>query len=170
MIVVDLGSETYGEEESFLRLTEMFWPQTMYAFDPLGRNEQGRGLGDCEVHYIAAAAWVEDGLIDLGVGADSGLNATVMNKKNAVGEWTTSLVVPCFNFSFWLEGQGPAVVKMDIEGAEYPLLEKMILDGTDRLMQPLLVEWHDWKLGDEPAYRERRKSILNSLSCEVRGW
>ncbi len=175
MIVVDLGSETYGQEESFLKLMEMFRPTVMYAFDPLCRNASW-GFKGCRVHYLAAAAWIEGGTIELGVGADSGLNATVMREKNEVGEWTDMVTVPCVDFSEWLErlvytgGSKPAAVKMDVEGVEYLLLEKMIADGTDRLMQPLLVEWHDHKLGDNGFYEQRRQQILESLSCEVRGW
>ncbi len=169
MIVVDLGSETYGQEESSLKLMEMFRPTVMYAFDPLCRNASW-GFKGCRVHYLAAAAWTEGGTINLGVGADSGLNATVMAQKNEVGEWTDSVTVPCIDFSTWLEWLGPAAVKMDIEGAEYPILEKMITYGTDRLMQPLLVEWHDHKLGAPDTYSQRREAILSRLSCEVRGW
>ncbi len=169
MIVVDVGSETYGEEESFLKLIEMFKPTTLWKIDPLGRNEIDTYDG-CFFRSIAAAAWTRNGTIEFGVGADSGLNATAMGEKTECGEWTQTLIVPCFDFSTWLETIGPCVVKFDAEGAEYDILEKMITDGTDHLMEPLLVEWHDWKLGDEPAYRARRESILKRLNCEVRGW
>ena len=45
---------------------------------------------------------------------------------------------------------------MDIEGAEVQVLEKMKADGTDALVDELLVEWHGQK--------------VEGLECPVREW
>jgi hypothetical protein len=49
---------------------------------------------------------------------------------------------------------------MDIEGAEYALLERMVKNGTHRLITELVIEWH---LGPDAE-------ILAALECPVRAW
>jgi FkbM family methyltransferase len=69
--------------------------------------------------------------------------------------------VPCVDFSGWLQalwqrhsnGAPPhIVVKMDIEGAEYAVLDKMLRDGTAALVSDLVVEFHE-RLFPESARR-----------------
>lgn len=60
------------------------------------------------------------------------------------------------------------VVKMDIEGAEVPVLEKVIADGTDDRMSLLIVEWHDQFF--DRGYVRRRKAIQAALRCPVEIW
>ncbi len=175
MIVVYVGSQTYGNEESFEKLVTRFEPELLYAFDPLARNEswiRRRDYGALAYSQIAAAAWVRDGFCEFGIGADPGVNATLVRAKNLVGEWSETVMVPCFDFSAWLSGFAePVVVKMDIEGAEYAILEKMIADGTDARLSLLLVEWHDHKLeGDSELWEACRLAILENLRCEVESW
>jgi hypothetical protein len=59
------------------------------------------------------------------------------------------------------------VVKMDIEGAEFPILEKMIDDGTDLLTTLLLVEWHD---GVMEGFGTKKRRLLERISCAVAPW
>ena len=50
------------------------------------------------------------------------------------------------DFSRWLSAnfsiRDYIIVKMDIEGAEYEVLEKMIRDGTLQMVNELYVEFH----------------------------
>jgi hypothetical protein len=59
------------------------------------------------------------------------------------------------------------VVKLDVEGAEFPILERLVDEGTDALVAELLVEWHDDKM---PAYADRKAALLRSLRCPVSPW
>jgi len=97
-----------------------------------------------------AAAWTYDGTINLyGSGADQA--STVVPGKVEVAGWPQidyqkPQFVPCFDFSAWLLRtftlQDHVVVKMDVEGAEYVLLEKMIADRSLLLVKELFCEWH----------------------------
>ncbi len=165
-VVVDLGSATHGEHESVTHLTARFSPSLYWAFDPLGVNKRDE-TDVCDFRYVAAAAWTSSGIISLGVGTD-GMNATVMEDKSTRGEWKRSIIVPCFDFSTFVAfAEKIDVVKMDIEGAEYPVLEKMVAEGTDRKIGLLLIEWHDHLASD---YTPRRLNLLNALHCEWDGW
>ena len=97
--------------------------------------------------------------------------AHIMTAKNSRHEWTGAgeiIRVPCFDFSSWLRrlGERP-VVKLDIEGAEFPILERLHEDGTDALVAELLVEWHDEKMAD---FAERKATLLSSLRCPIGPW
>jgi hypothetical protein len=59
------------------------------------------------------------------------------------------------------------VVKLDVEGAEFPILERLHEDGTDALVAELLVEWHDEKMAD---FAERKAALLSSLRCPIGPW
>jgi hypothetical protein len=54
------------------------------------------------------------------------------------------------------------IVKMDVEGAEYPLIRHLIETGADKKLERLLVEWHPPTTG--------RAYLLSLLSCPVEEW
>jgi FkbM family methyltransferase len=85
--------------------------------------------------------------------------------------------VPAIDFSRWLkemiarhteaDGSKPfVVVKMDIEGAEYAVLEKLVHDGTIILVSELMVEFHTQQFdkNQRPHYARREADIRNELS------
>jgi hypothetical protein len=59
-------------------------------------------------------------------------------------------------------------VKVDVEGAEFPILEHLHEQGTDALVAELLVEWHDEKMADDLA--PRKAELLSVLRCPVAPW
>jgi FkbM family methyltransferase len=73
--------------------------------------------------------------------------------------------VECFDFSnFILKNFSKddfIVVKLDIEGAEYPVLEKMIKDDSLSYINVLYVEWHNHMLTNKYDENTIRNSILN---------
>lgn len=148
-------------------LIERFHPDTLYGFDPLA----DAGISEMDgtrVVLDARAAWIEDGTLDLATGFN-GLNATVMREKNTWGEWDAVTAVPCFDFPRWLteSGLSDVVLKADCEGAEFPILERIVADGLDSLIVLLLVEFHDnYMVG----FAERRERLLGGLRCPVELW
>ena len=84
---------------------------------------------------------------------------------------------PAVNFSRWLkkmvarhteaDGSKPFVVlKMDIEGAEYAVMEQLMHDGTIILVSELLVEFHteQFDQNQRPHYARREADIRDQLS------
>jgi FkbM family methyltransferase len=94
--------------------------------------------------------------------------------------------VPAIDFSRWLkemiarhteaDGSKPFVaVKMDIEGAEYAVLEKLVHDGTITLISELMVEFHtqQFDTNQRPHYARREADIRDELSHfpgKILGW
>ena len=57
------------------------------------------------------------------------------------------------------------ILKLDIEGGEYELLEHLIETGADGCVELALVEWHDL-----PAREADRDSLIARLRCPVEPW
>lgn len=153
MVVVDLGCYEHGHGplcDSIGELVRAYEPERLYGFDPHPDLAEGTStVGETEVIRSRKAAWTFDGETDY----------TANGTGSRLGG---SERVSCFDFSAWLGSIGPAVVKMDIEGSEYMLLDQMLKDGTDALLEELLIEWHC-----DPSSRE---PFLERLSCPVKEW
>ena len=58
---------------------------------------------------------------------------------------------PCIDFSKWIKDHfkktDNIVLKMNIEGAEYDILEKMIADGTIEYINTLFCQFHWQRIG-----------------------
>jgi FkbM family methyltransferase len=85
--------------------------------------------------------------------------------------------VPAIDFSRWLtemvarhteaDGSKPfVVVKMDIEGAEYAVLEELVHYGSIALISELMVEFHTQQFdqNQRPHYARREADIREELS------
>lgn len=154
LVVVDLGCYDHGAYHSLAELAAKFAPARMFGFDPAaGTDETLTEVAGVPVDVHRRAAWLYDGAVPY---QPAGPGSHIADRGD---------LVACFDFSAWLTRLGdkqPVVVKMDIEGAEYPLLERMVADGTDRLVSRLLVEWHD----DDG----RAASLTEQLSCPTEEW
>lgn len=150
-VVVDLGCADWGAQDSIEALTREYEPECVYGFDPHPRLEEMRQRYTTPtVHLERKAAWLWDG--EVGYVED-------VTRSHLVNDGGTR--IPCFDFSAWLANRNERVtVKMDIEGAEYDLLERMIADGTDRLVDELLIEWH----------RDDDRGLPDRLHCPTRDW
>ncbi len=60
------------------------------------------------------------------------------------------------------------VCKMDIEGAEYDILEGLINTGAINRINYLYCEFHDWIFSKE--YEERHRKIVERCPIPVGGW
>jgi hypothetical protein len=89
-------------------------------------------------------------------------------------EWHQDIEVESIDISNWvktnLSEQDLIVMKLDIEGAEYNVLEKMINDGSIDYINTLFVEWHDYQLKDKKIETEKIKSILKEKKIECIDW
>lgn len=172
MIVVDLGCKTYGEDASLIPLIERFRPETMYGFDPLLDHDTTARIDNTRLELRAKAAWLREGTIRLGIGAPFHLDATVVADKNDRDEWAQTIEVPCFDFSHWLDNLAERVVlKLNVEGAEFPLLERLFADGTVDQVESLIVAWHDERLGgDYPVRRQKLEVGFADRGVPVEEW
>ncbi len=160
-VVVDLGCHFHPDnpsDASIVTLLARFRPALFYGFDPHPDTPVTCAFLDGgKVTIRRQAAWTFEGW--------AGYRANgITSRLEAGGE-----PVACFDLAAWLDVSGPVTMKMDIEGAEYELLEHLIATGAHRNVERLLVEWHEPPIGPG-NWRRRRGSILSELNCEVEDW
>lgn len=149
MIVVDLGCAPRGDDLSVEPLVDEYRPELLFAFDPWPGLAEGVDCIDgTTVVTSRRAAWTTDGTIAY---VEDGLRSRVEPSDHA------SEQVACFDLWRWVAVlPEPPLVKFDVEGAEYPLLEQLLRQPPG-LAEALLVEWHD--AGEDG----RRAALVRSL-------
>jgi FkbM family methyltransferase len=166
--VVDLGCAQYGEEFSLGHLIRRFNPDMVFGFDPAIETEGLHRLFGTNTLLSRKAAWIYGGNLQF---AAAGLDGTVVRAKDRRGEWNHEVRrVECFNFAAWLRAlpQCELIVKMDIEGAEFAILEHVHQLKADARIETLLVEWHDrWMPASYAGIRQR---LERKLRCSIEDW
>ena len=109
-------------------------------------------------------AWIYDGIIDYSLISEDNVSNSIIQYKK--GYFDNKIIkVKCFDFSKFLEKfkeYGQVIVKMDIEGAEYEILDKVINDGNDDIITILLCEFHLNKFNNE-EYRKKMEIISEKI-------
>lgn len=87
--------------------------------------------------FIDSAAWIEDGIVEYSF--EKGQRSRI--------DLTSSVKVESIDFSSWLSRtvstDDYVHVKITVEGAEIPILEKLVYDQTLALIDYLDIEWND---------------------------
>lgn len=97
------------------------------------------------------AAWTYTGEIEIAIDKTrTPMGSTIMPTKVDIWDHHPKKMVKCFDFSQWLLDNfilgDEVIVKMDIEGAEFEVLEKMIKDNSIAIPSYLFVEFHPNKV------------------------
>lgn len=172
-VFIDCGAYTGNSVKKFLSAFEGF---EIFSFEPnpfLHHHHQ-----DLPNTLIGKAVWVEDGFIDFYLDqGDYDGSSVFEHKLNIVDKKKIS--VPTIDFSQWLKNnfnrKDLIILKMDIEGAEYEVLNKMISDGTIEYIDELLVEFHWNKIGLEKQkhddlIRRLKQQNVNPVGWNANGW
>lgn len=92
-------------------------------------------------------------------------NSFYKNKTTGDLDKNHPVAIECIDFSKWLsdnfDEEDFVVVKMNIEGAEYDVLEKCIDDGTMGLINELHIQWHNKKI---PGIENRHHEVIEKLA------
>lgn len=147
------GWEVYGFDPNYHMLEQ--WQQIQEEFPKEN------------ITFDNAIAYNQDGIMQFTIRPDIHvMGSTAMPEKVGFGEGEM-IEGHCFDFSAWLktlERKGvykKIVVKMDIEGAEFPVIEKMIEDKTIHIPDKLLVEWHDERMSG--SFTGRKVQIMRYI-------
>jgi len=145
-----------------------------YAFEcnpsvlPLLRNNiKNKNIRNAEV--ISKAVWIEDSSIKLKRGDSrfSESDSLIKEKRILRHDDRKDVMVGCIDFSKWCKNNisesDYVICKMNIEGAEYQILQKMIEDETIGLIDYWYIDWH-WNKIDmsEEEHIERLKMFENT--------
>ena len=90
-------------------------------------------------------AWIYDGEIDFYIAERSVGSTLVKGKRTANVDYENPKKLPCIDIGKWISQfkDDFVLLKMNIEGAEYEILESMVKDGSIKYVNELCVEFHD---------------------------
>lgn len=181
-IFIDGGANRGLVLEAAIALLDDF---ECHAFEPNpamipGLNAIARAHTDRHIRIHHAALWTQPGTVEL-FETDRTIDTaregcTVMDGKAAWGtDYANPVEVPAIDFPAWLEhtaGLDDLVVcKLDIEGAEYPVLEQLIESGAIDLIDELTVEFHNhhFESIDADRHARVRQAVLDRPG-QSRAW
>ncbi|MDE1996163.1 MAG: FkbM family methyltransferase [Rhizobiaceae bacterium] len=173
-IYIDLGSNHGVTIDNFLRQNPDF---TVYGFEParqLADELRRKFAGNKNVHILECAAWIENGTTTFYPGGPSDESSTLIIGKSLRSPWTIDYhkgyPVPSVDLAKWLEENTSendlVVMKMDVEGAEYRILSRMIQTGAVSRLKEIRVGWH-WDRYPNEITQDGHHMIRNKLQTLV---
>jgi len=142
-----------------------------YSFEP--QPEMFPYYEDLPTTLIPKAVWTEFGELPLYRAGKRWESSSLLSGKITAPVRRVD-TVECIDFSHWLREnctlRDRIVLKMDIEGAEYAVLEKMMDDGTIKMIDRLLIEWHGERCGIPKEEHDRVVRRLKHFRLRGKHW
>lgn len=169
-VYIDCGSWTGDSILSFKKNVSNDFEIYAFECDPRlidGLETLSNRLG---FKFIDRAVWIEDTIINLYPGINNLTQSSSLNiSKKKLIDKKHPVVVNTIDLSKWILDNfninDYIICKMNIEGAEYDVLEKMISDGSIFYINKLYVAWHYKKLDDCYDKRHNKlKSLLGDMT------
>ncbi len=161
-ILIDCGAYT---GDSLPLLLKVFGPfDRILCFEANARLSVEKPEGyEGTFQVLRAVVWHEDASLRFFLGEHDEQSSVMKNKCTGNLTYERSDIIPAINFSHWIENNTSPndciTVKMDIEGAEFSVLESLINHPACMRIEHLLVEWHNNRLHPRIIYFIRRKAI-----------
>lgn len=181
-IFLDCGTH-FGQGLSyFIRKYNMVsnWHIESYEANPVTFNQFEPQRIYKNVVYKNLAVNVYDGIVDFNIECPSDIiekNTGMASSIIPIDEWNPqegklifneSIKVNCIDFSKYIKESFSLsdfiVCKLDIEGAEFSILNKMIEDKTIEYIKHLYVEFHSDYFYDKQTMREQENLIIKTIS------
>lgn len=88
--------------------------------------------------------------------------------------WHEKVEVESIDLSKWIienfKKTDLIILKLDIEGSEYPVLKKMFENKSIEYVNYAFVEWHDWFIPEYKELTNEFKSKFKKLNVGLKGW
>ena len=119
------------------------------------------------ITFYPCAVYTHNGTIDFYQRPDDmPLGSTVMTEKLQNAE-SVKKTVKCLDILDIVPDE-PYCLKIDAEGAEYDILERIITKGKPENIDRLYVEWHDSKMTSDNYARQ--VAIVNYFGKRIKAW
>ena len=158
-IFLDCGGNLGRAVRAFFKVFPDATEYEVFSFEPQVRlNKFYKGLLNERVRLINKAVWTHDGEIDFHFTANVKGSTLFLDKAKDEGHVKT-VTVPCIDLSTWIarkfDRRDLILLKMNIEGAEYPILERMLAERTIAYVDDLYVSPHVQKVKGVTKHRHR---------------
>jgi FkbM family methyltransferase len=190
-VFLDLGGH-HGTATRLLQEPLSFdqeWEIHLYEPNPACELFDRMSKTDLSVTVHSSAIWIMDGTISFSQQNHRlAQNHSPTDGRSDIDGWGSRLSclktthpsllppieVPCVDLARILRsfsGSDYLAVKMDIEGAEFPVLRHLIREDVLSLIDVLYIEWHVRLLPDESMYsRQRLESQLREAGVKLQHW
>lgn len=169
---IDAGANNSCSARIFRKINDLKNEYHIYSFeiDPAFVNN----FSDIPaLTFVNKAVWIDKGTMPfyrcLAKNRDGG--TLLKEKRSNILDKGNPIAVDTIDFSKWIldtfNKEDEIILKMDIEGAEYAVLEKMIEDGSFDYINELWIEWHGKKVG---VSDERHNALVNRIKIPTQKW
>lgn len=156
--------------ESILMAKQRFGSDTIViSFEPvpgLAKQLQNIHKDNPTVSIQNSAVWISNDVKKFHLSEQYTDGSSLLTSLNALRE-DHYIEIPCFDLSSWIKetfsDEDYIILKLDIEGAEYEVLNKMIEDGTVNMIKEFWGEWHHEKIQDQRTL-ELSKKVYDHIS------
>ena len=127
------------------------------------------------VHIQNSAVWINNEIKKFHLSEEYTDGSSLLNSLNNLKD-DHYIDIPCFDLSQWVlesfNKEDYLILKLDIEGAEYEVLNKMIEDGSIDYINEFWGEWHDMKIKDKHTQLLAGKvyKYLKDNNIEFKEW
>ncbi len=133
--------------------------------------------GNDSIQIVNACVWINDDIEKIYVSTEitDGSSLLLESKLNNLNE-KIYIEVPCVDLSSWILNtfteNDYVILKLDIEGAEYEVLNKMINDGSIKLIKELWGEHHIDRMKDKRSHElyDIIQKYLKEHNIELKTW
>jgi FkbM family methyltransferase len=177
-VIIDVGCHPHGHEVSVEPLIDRYAPAYLAGYDPYSGLVEGETqIGLTRVELTRAAVWNRDGTISYTeLEGERSWDSTVVTDKTMHREWEVGHIeqVACVDASRIVRELARAwphqqiVLKIDAEGAEFTILDRLLETGDARLIDRALVEWHDHRLPG--GYAVARQRLTRRWPTRLERW
>lgn len=144
-VFIDGGSH-FGESVKAFKTTRLYksYPWMIYAIEADSKFAQ-KIPRDPDVTVINKAIWTHDGTVNFfpALPGETAGSVYKIRRRNKEEE-----AIPCMYLGDWLKKNFQRwdyiIVSLDIVGSEYPVLEKMLADGTINYVDRVYIEFHSF--------------------------
>lgn len=149
MIYIDCGFYDGSTLKRYIKSGVINEDWTIYAFDPNPDLDMKTYLKSIPLKFrvLKRAVWTKNGRVKFAVSARSNASSVVGTAIHAPDHQVTVTSIDFSEFVRELPDEY-TICSMDIEGAEFPVLEKMLEDGTISKIDLLDIEFHHRFLTD----------------------
>lgn len=171
-IFIDAGAHEGCSVRKFRKLHDRENKYFIYSFEP--EPDFAVYFENIPNHkFINKAVWVEDGTLEYFQSREHLRAGGTLIKKKKSGnlDKKNPIIIETIDFSKWIldnfSKDDHIILKMDIEGAEYKVLPKMLKDGSFNYINKLWIEWH-WPKIKYP--QEAHDKLVSQISIPTQKW
>tara|TARA_B100000497_G_scaffold83086_1_gene92606 strand:- start:595 stop:1182 length:588 start_codon:yes stop_codon:yes gene_type:complete len=167
-IFIDCGANKGSDLDMFRINYEDYKSWRMVAFEPNPQCRDYMLLNDKldNVELIEKAVWIEDSTKTFNIGSNT-KSSTLRSDKttNMSNKNITVETIDLSNYISQFNEEDYIILALDVEGAEYEVLEKMLIEKTIDLVDEIFVEFHTHKMKNskEDNLQAREDKITEQL-------